>query len=82
MTTAAGRAQAARGSGTAIAGDAPGSVLPVLPSVLTRSMGLSQRVNACLAGVSNRTPFTASESVSDFNALQMFALGNCFLFRL
>lgn len=79
MTAATGRAQAASSPGTAIAEDAPGSVLPVLPSALTRSMGVFQRVNAYLAGVSNRTPFTASESISGFNALQMFALRNGFL---
>lgn len=75
MTTAPGRAQTAPAPGSAIAEDAP-------ESALIRSMGLFQRVNACLAGVSNLTPCTASESVSGFNALQMFELGNGFLFHL
>lgn len=82
MTTAPGRAQTAPAPGSAIAEDAPGSVLPLLPSALIRSMGLFQRVNACLAGVSNLTPCKASESVSGFNALQMFEFGNGFLFQL
>ena len=39
-------------------------------------------VNACLAWVSSRARFIAYESISRFNAVQMFALGNDFRFQL
>lgn len=59
------------------------SVLPSHPSLcpfpLRRGLPACE-VNACLARVSSRTRFIAYESISRFNAVQMFALGYDFLF--